>query len=71
MKADLADRLLRYEMEDMGEDETLDLFADLVASGWIPHLQGHYGRMASALIQGGWISPEGRVLHRLGRGDDY
>jgi hypothetical protein len=32
---DLADRLFRYESEDIDEEEYLQLFADLVASGWV------------------------------------
>jgi hypothetical protein len=69
--ADLADRLLLYETEDLGEEETLQLFADLVATGWAWRLQGHYGRTAATLIEGGWISKDGEVLHRLGRDHDY
>jgi hypothetical protein len=33
MKPDLADRLLQYEMEDMGEQEFIHFFAELVESG--------------------------------------
>ena len=69
--ADLADRLFAYECENLSEEETLQLFADLVATGWAWRLQGHYGRTAATLIEGGWISRDGEVLHRLGRGYDH
>jgi hypothetical protein len=69
MIPDLADRLLAYEMEDMGEEEYLQFFADLISSGWVHHLQGHYGRQAAWLVENGFISLEGEVLR--GFGDDY
>ena len=32
--ADLADRLFAFETGELDEEETLQFFADLVASGW-------------------------------------
>jgi hypothetical protein len=66
MKADLADRLIAYEMEAVDERECLQLFADLVASGWTWDLQGRYGKTAATLIEHGWISTDGEVLRYPG-----
>ena len=60
---DLADQLFRYEAGALTkEEEVLELFAGLIASGWCLTLQGHYGRTAQALIDDGWISEDGEVL---------
>jgi hypothetical protein len=45
--ADLADRLFAFETGELDEEETLQFFADLVASGWAWHLEGIYGRTAA------------------------
>jgi|SRR5215212_3939964 len=60
--ADLADRLFAFETGELDEKETLQFFADLVASGWAWHLEGLYGRMAASLIEGGFISEDGEVI---------
>ncbi len=60
---DVASRLFTYEEGELGEEEqVLELFADLIKSGWAWQLQGRYGRMARDLIEGGWISEDGEVL---------
>jgi hypothetical protein len=43
---DLADRLFAFEEGELSDEETLQLFADLVAYGWAWSLQG---RMAGKL----------------------
>jgi hypothetical protein len=53
----------------MSEGEYLQFFAELVASGWINHLQGYYRRTAAWLVDNGFISLQGEVLR--GPGDDY
>ena len=62
--ADLADRLFAFETGELDEKETLQFFADLVASGWAWHLEGLYERMAASLIEGGFISEDGEVIWR-------
>lgn len=49
------DQIIAYEQGDLEEDETIDLFQDLLDSGLVWQLQGHYGRTASALIQQGYL----------------
>jgi hypothetical protein len=60
-RRDLADRLFSYELGELNEEQTLQFFADLVASGWAHDLQGHYGRTARDLITAGWITEDGEV----------
>ena len=51
----LASRIIAYENGELDEEETIDLFQDLVSTGVINHLQGHYGRTAQSLIDGGLL----------------
>lgn len=49
--------IMAYEAGDQGEAGTLELFQHLVDSGLAWQLQGHYGRTARALLDGGLIEP--------------
>lgn len=53
--------LMAYESGELNEAETINFFAELVKSKMAWSLQGHYGRVASAMIDAGFISPEGEV----------
>jgi len=53
--------LMAYESGELNEAETINFFADLVKTKMAWSLQGSYGRMASAMIDAGFISPEGEV----------
>ena len=46
---------MRYEAGEMSEDEVIELFQALVNSGMAWSLQGHYGRMATHLIEAGVV----------------
>ena len=47
--------IMAYEQGDLDEEGTIELFRRLVHSGLAFRLQGHYGRTARALIEGGYI----------------
>ena len=50
---DLVDKIIAYESGEMGDEETVEFFQELINSGLVWTLQGHYGRTAVNLIQSG------------------
>lgn len=60
---DLVDRIIAYETGELGEEETVGLFQELVDSGQAWTLQGHYGRTAQALIEAGLVTHPHRREH--------
>lgn len=55
---DQIEKIMAYEQGDLQDCEIIDLFQELVDSGIVWQLQGHYGRMAKQLIEAGYISEE-------------
>lgn len=55
---DQIEKIMAYEQGDLQDCEIIDLFQELVDSGLVWQLQGHYGRMAKQLIDIGYISEE-------------
>ena len=53
---DNLDQIIAYEQGDLGEEETIKLFQNLVDTGMAWSLQGHYGRTAKALIEAGLVT---------------
>ncbi|MDE2101472.1 MAG: hypothetical protein KGL39_29775 [Patescibacteria group bacterium] len=51
----IVDRIISYESGELSDEETVELFQDLVDSGLVWQLQGHYGRTAVALIEAGLV----------------
>ena len=51
------DKIIAYEEGELEEEEVIELFQNLVNSGLVRQLQGHYGRVASALLSQGLIQP--------------
>lgn len=64
-KISIVDYIIDYEQGQLSDKKTLQLFANLIKSGQVWSLQGHYGRTASALIQDGWISKQGQILKKV------
>jgi len=58
----LIDSIVAYESGELRAEDTLKFFADLIKSGKAWELQGSYGRTAEALIKGGYISRQGKIL---------
>ncbi|AFU62047.1 hypothetical protein phiHau3_69 [Streptomyces phage phiHau3] len=59
---DIAIDLISYELGELDDAETLDLFATLIRSGMAWTLQGTYGRTAGRLIAAGLITEDGTVV---------
>ena len=55
-KYDVVGNIIAYESGELSDDETIELFQNLIDSGQAWSLQGHYGRTASALIDAGYCS---------------
>jgi len=62
----IVDQIIAYESGDLDADQTIELFSTLVDNGMAWTLQGHYGRTAQALIDQGYLSPEGDILKFAG-----
>lgn len=58
----MVDKIIAYESGELDSWEIIALFAELIKSGLAWSLQGSYGRTASRLIEGGYISSTGEVL---------
>lgn len=52
----LVDNIIKYENDEMTEEETIEFFQGLVNTGLAWSLQGHYGRVATHLIEEGLIA---------------
>mgnify|MGYP003332026892 CR=1 FL=1 len=58
----IVDKLMAWESGDLEFTETLELFSELIKEGTAWQLQGSYGRVASVLIDNGYISKTGEIL---------
>ena len=56
---DLTSKIIDYEMGDLGMEDTIALFQELIDTGMVWSLQGTYGRTAVALIDAGLCSKKG------------
>jgi hypothetical protein len=58
----MINKIIQYESGAMSPDDIIYFFAELVETGFINAMQGHYQREAQDLIEGGYISKYGEVL---------
>ena len=53
---ELTERIIQYEKGELNQEQTIQLFQELVDSGIVWDLQGHYGRLAYQLLEAGLIN---------------
>ena len=53
---DVMGLIIEYECGELSDEKTIELFQELIDSGMAWSLQGHYGRMATALIEAGYCT---------------
>ena len=53
----ISEKISMYESGELSYQEVIDLFQDLLDTGMVFSLQGHYGRVASHFLQVGLIRP--------------
>ena len=58
---DLIDKIMAYEEGMLDGADMVYLFAELVRNGMAWSLQGHYGRIASRLIETGILTKDGDI----------
>ena len=54
LSKDRVSNIIDYECGEMSDEDTVTFFQQLIDDGSAWTLQGHYGRMASALIDAGY-----------------
>ena len=52
---DIVNKIIDYESGTLNEEETIELFQELLNTGIVWQLQGHYGRTARVLFKAGYI----------------
>lgn len=54
------EKIVAYENGELSDQEIVDLFQELIDSGLVWKLQGHYGRVAKTLLNNGYCKlPKG------------
>jgi hypothetical protein len=61
----MINEIIAYESGELNDTKTLELFSELVKNGQAWSLQGHYGRTATALIEGGFLTRAGEITNHL------
>lgn len=55
------DQIIAFEQNELTERQAIKMFAELIRTGQVWQLQGHYGRTARELIDEGLITPDGTI----------
>lgn len=58
----LTSKIIDYETGQMTGWEILDFYSELVKSGYINKLQGHYGRQVRHLMDEGVMDEQGNIV---------
>ena len=53
---DVLDSIIGYEAGELSDEETIDLFQELINTGLVWELQGSYGQAAEHLINAGFCT---------------
>jgi hypothetical protein len=61
-ESNLVNFIMDFEIGGMSKENILNLFSYLIKTGQAWTLQGSYGRFAKALIEGGYIDGQGKIL---------
>ena len=56
------DKIIAYENGELTRAEIIELFSHLIKTDLAWSLQGHYGRIASGLIENGILDIDGEIL---------
>ena len=59
------DLIIAYDSGELSNEKMLELFSMLVKNGRAWTLQGSYGRMASQLIESGFLDRNGNILRQF------
>lgn len=59
--SDLVGKIIEYESGAMNEQQTVEFYCELFNAGYIPHLQGHYGRTWQGLYDAKLITIDTRT----------
>jgi hypothetical protein len=58
----IVDKIMDYESGNLHGFDVLEMYADLIKTGHILHLQGTYQRQARSFIEDGIINQSGEII---------
>ena len=60
-KMDMVDKIMAWESGNLGTQETVEFFSELIKNGMAWKLQGCYGRAAMRMIEAGVLDKDGNI----------
>lgn len=57
MGMNIFNKMIAFELGELSEDDTVEMFQELIDAGIVWQLQGFYGRTAASLIEEGLCTP--------------